>query len=112
MREEIQAENEGVTISAEVRWLFNHRTIKESDQRGEIKASSVVFMVKQNKVAQRLMSKGVTAAGEQYKVEQYTNAGPDSLCKLCFQWGHIESMCNHQQMCSYCAKPHRSDVHR
>jgi hypothetical protein len=83
MTEEIQAENEGVTIPAQVRWLLNPRTIKEREQRGEIKASSVVFMVKGKKVAQRLVNKGVTAAGVRYKVEPYTNAGPDSLCEHC-----------------------------
>jgi len=105
MREEIQAENEGVTIPARVRWLSNPRTIKEREQRGDIKASSVVFMVKGKKVAQRLVSKGVSAAGVRYKVEPYTNAGPDSLCELCCWWGHIESKCNHQLKCSYCAGP-------
>ena len=46
MREEIQAENEGVAIPAQVRWLANPRTIKERRQNGEITASSVVFVVK------------------------------------------------------------------
>jgi len=39
MREEIQAENEGVAIPAQVRWLSNPRIIKEREQRGEIKVS-------------------------------------------------------------------------
>jgi hypothetical protein len=34
MREEIPAENEGVTIPPQVRWLSNPRTIKEREQRG------------------------------------------------------------------------------
>jgi hypothetical protein len=112
MREEIQAENEGVTIPAQVRWLSNPRTIKEREQRAEIKASSVVFMVKGKKVAQRLVSKGVNAVGVLYKVEPYTNAGPDSLCELCCGWGHTESKCNNPPKCSYCAGPHRLDEHR
>jgi len=112
MKEEIQAENKGVTIPAQVRWLSNPRTIEERGQRGDIKASSVVFMVKGKKVAQRLVSKGVTAAGVRYKVQPYTNAGPESLCKLCCGWGHIESKRNHQPKCGYCAGPHRSDEHR
>jgi len=82
MREEIQAENEGVAIAAQVRWLMNPRIIREREQRGEIKASSVVFIVRGKKVAQRLVNKGVIAAGVRYKVEPYTNAGPDSLCEL------------------------------
>jgi len=112
MKEEIQADNEGVMIPAQVRWLSNPRTIKEREHRGDIKASSVVFMVKGKKVAQRLVSKGVTAAGVWYKVEPYTNAGPESLCKLRCGGGHIESKCNHQPKCGYCAGAHRSDEHR
>jgi len=63
-REEIQAENEGVAIPAQVRWLSNPRIIRESEQRGEIKASSVVIIVMGKKVAQKLVNKGVIAAGE------------------------------------------------
>jgi len=97
MREEIQAENEGVAIPAQVRWLSNPRIIMEREQRGEIKASLVVFIVRGKKMSQRLVSKGVIAAGVRYKVEPYTNAGPASLCKLCGGWGHIESKCSHHQ---------------
>ena len=81
LREEIQAENEEVTMPALVRWLSNPRTIKEREQRTENKASSVVFVVKGKKVPQRLVSKGVTAAGSRYKVEPYTNTVPNSLCE-------------------------------
>jgi hypothetical protein len=112
MMEEIQAETKGVTIPAQVRWLSNPRTIKEREQRGENTALSVVFMVKGKKVAQGLVSKGVTAVGVWYKVEPYTNAEGDSLCKLCCRWGHIESKCNHQPPCGNCAGPHGSDEQR
>jgi len=112
MREEIQAENEGVTIPAQVRWLSNPRTIKEREERVDIKASSVVFMVKGKKVAQRRVSKEVTAAGVRYMVEPYTNAGPDILGERCCGWGHIECKCNHQRKCGYCGGLHQTDQHR
>jgi len=112
MREEIQAENEGVAIPAQVRWISNPRIIREREQRGEIKASSVVFIVRGKKVAQRLVNKGVIAAGVRYKVEPYMNAGHDSLCKLCCGWGHIDSKCSHHRpKCGYSARPHRSSDH-
>jgi len=38
--------------------------------------------VRGKKVAQREVNEGVIAAGVRYKVEPYTNAGPDSLCEL------------------------------
>jgi hypothetical protein len=51
MREEFEAENEGIGIPTQVRWLANPRTISERKQNGEIAASSVVFVVKGKKVA-------------------------------------------------------------
>ena len=92
MKEEIQAGNDGVAIPAQVRWLSNPRIIREREQRGEIKASSVVFIVRGKNVAQRLVNKGVVAAGVRYIVEPYTNAGPNSVCDRCCGWGHIEQV--------------------
>ena len=113
MREEIQPENEGVAIPAQVRWLLNPQIIREREQRGEIKASSVVFIVRGKMVTQGVVNKGVIAAGVRYKVEPYPNAGPDSLCELCCGWGHLESKCSHRQpMCGYCDGPHQSSEHR
>jgi hypothetical protein len=83
MREEFEAENEGVAIPVDVRWLANPRTIRERMQNGEIAASSVVFVVKGNKVAQGLVKMSFKAAGVGNRVETYTNAGPDSRCELC-----------------------------
>jgi len=113
MRVEILAENEGVAIPAQVRWLSNPRISRDREQRGEIKASSVVFIVSGKKVAQRLVNNGVIAAGVLYKVKPYTNTDPDSLCELCCGWGHIQSKCSHRQpKCGYCSGPHRSNGHR
>jgi len=44
-REEFNAENEGIAIPNQVRWLENPHTIWEMRQNGEIAASSVVFVV-------------------------------------------------------------------
>ena len=113
LREEIQPENEGVAIPAHVRRLSNRRIIREREQRGEIKASSVVFIVRGKQVAQRPGNKGVIAAGVQYKVEPYTNAGLDIPCELSCGWGEIESKCSHHQpKCGYCTGPHRLREHR
>jgi hypothetical protein len=79
----IQAENEGVAIPAQLRWLSNAGIIRQRELRGENRASTVVFIVRRKKVAQRLVNKGVFAAGVQYKVEPYMNAGPNSLCEHC-----------------------------
>ena len=70
MREEFEAENEGIVIRTQVRRLANPRTIRERRQKGEIAASSVVFVVKESKVAQSLVNKGIKAAGVWYRVEK------------------------------------------
>jgi hypothetical protein len=111
MREEIQVENEGVAIPAQVRWLTNPRTIKERRRNGEITASSVVFVVKGSKVAQGLIKRDIKAAGVWYCVEQYTNAGPNSRCELSCGWGHIESKCSSQPTCGSCSGSHRTSNH-
>jgi hypothetical protein len=50
-------------IPTHVRWLANPHTIRERRQKGEIAASSVVFVVKGSKVAQSLVKKGIKVAG-------------------------------------------------
>jgi hypothetical protein len=72
----------------------------------------VVFVVKGSKVAQGLIKKGIKAAGVWYRVEQYTNAGPDSRCELCCGWGHIESKCSSEPTCGYCSGSHRTSDHK
>jgi hypothetical protein len=61
--EKIQAENEGVEIAAKGRCLSNPIIIRQREQRGEIKDSSVVFIVRGKKVAQRRVNKGEIAGG-------------------------------------------------
>jgi hypothetical protein len=53
MRQELEVENEGIAIPTQVRWLANPRTIRERKQNGEITTSSVVFVVKGRKMAQK-----------------------------------------------------------
>jgi hypothetical protein len=112
MREEFEAENEGIKVPTQVRWLANTRTIRERRQNGEIAASSVVFVVKGSKAARGLVKNGIKAAGVWYRVETYTNAGPDSRCELCCGWGHIENKCSNKPTCGYCSGHHRTGDHK
>jgi len=112
MREEFEAENEGIVMPTQVRWLANPRTIRERRQNEEIAESSVVFVVKGSKVAPGLVKKLIEAAGVWYRVEMYTNAGPDSRCELCCGWGHIENKCGSKPKCGYCSGQHRTSDHK
>jgi len=66
MREEFEAEHEGIVIPTQVSWLANLRMIRERRQNGAIAASSVVFVVKGSKMAQSLVKKDIKAAGVWY----------------------------------------------
>jgi len=63
MRDEFDAESEGVAITAQVRWVANPPTIRESRQNGENAASSVVLVVKGNKVVQPWVMRGIKVDG-------------------------------------------------
>jgi hypothetical protein len=112
LREEIEAENPGVTIPL-ASWLAAPRLIKARRDRGEISKSSVVFAVKERSAADRLRTKGIRAAGIYYAVERYVSEGPDAICARCCVWGHIEEKCEQSTpRCMWCAGNHRSSDHR
>ena len=92
--------------------LADPRTIRERRQNREIAESSVVFFIKGNKVAQSLFRRGIKAPGVWYRVEAFTNAGPDSRCELCCGWGHIENKCGNKPKCGYCSSNHRASDHK
>ena len=104
--------NEGIVIPTQVRWLANPRTIRERRQNREIAASSVGFVVKGSRVAQSLVKKAIKAAGVWYRVETYTNEGPDSRYELCCGWGHIENKCGSMPKCGYCSGHHRTSDYK
>jgi hypothetical protein len=68
IREEFEAENEGIAIPTQVQWLENPRTIRERRQNGEIAASSVVCVVKGSRLAQSVIKKGNKVTGVWYRV--------------------------------------------
>jgi len=111
MREEFEAEYEGILIPTQVRWLANPHTIRERRENGEIAASSVVFVMMGIMVAQSLVKKAIKAAGVWYRVETYKNNGPDCRCELCCGWGHIENKCGSKPKCGYCSGHHRTSDH-
>jgi hypothetical protein len=112
MREEFEAENEGIVIPTQMRWQANPHTIRERRQNGEIDASSVVFVVKGCRLAQSMRTKGIKAAGVLYLVEACTSAGPDSRSELCCGWVHIENMCGSKPKSGYCSRNHRTSDHK
>jgi hypothetical protein len=116
LRQEIQAENEGVVVPMAINWLGRTADIKEKRKSGEKQATSVVFSIKGKKIAQRCLEKGLRAAGVWHEVERYIHAGPDTFCESCCGWAHHDSKCGRLGLgvvkCMLCAGKHKTEDHQ
>jgi hypothetical protein len=114
LREEIQAENAGVTIPMAARWLGRVPQLKERWASRIITASSVVFAVRGEDTTHKLFREGGRICGNRYTVERYHEERPDVQCTKCARWGHIDSKCNSQTKvkCNLCTEKHRTDQHQ
>jgi hypothetical protein len=112
LREEFEAENDGIAIPTQILWRANPRTIRRRSQNGEIAGSLVVFVVKGSRLAHSLIKKGIKAAELLDHVAAFTNAGRDSRCELCCGLAHIENKCGKKTKCGYCSGNHRTSDHK
>jgi hypothetical protein len=104
LRQELQAENEGVVLPLAISCIGGPKDVQKKKGEGK-KASSVVFAVKGSKMAQKVLKGGLGAAGVKYDVEKFVTAGPDSFCRVCSRWGHVDAKCGALKMpaCMLCA---------
>jgi len=113
LRQELQAENEGVVLPLAINWIGGPKDVQKKKAEGK-KASSVVFAVKGSKMAEKVLKGGLRAAGVKYDVEKFVNAGPDSFCGVCSRWGHVDAKCGSLKMpvCMLCAGRHLTKDHK
>jgi len=113
LRQELQAENEGVVLPLAISWIGGPKDVQKKKMEGK-KASTVVFAVKGSKMAERVLKGGLRAAGVKYDVEKFINAGPDSFCGVCSRWGHVEAKCGSLKMpaCMLCTGRHLTKDHK
>ena len=113
LRQELQAENEGVVLPFAISWIGGPKDGQKKKAEGK-KASSVVFAVKRSKMAEKVLKGGLRAAGVKYDVERFMTAGPDSFCRVCSRWGHVEAKCGALKMpaCMLCAGRHLTKDHK
>jgi len=113
LRQELQAENEGVVLPLAINWIGGPKDVQKKKAEGK-KASSVVFAVKGSKMAENVLKGGLRAAGVKYDVEKFMNAGADSFCGVCSGWGHVEAKCGALRMpaCMLCAGRHLTKDHK
>jgi len=113
LREELQAENEGVVLPLAINWIGGLKDVQKKKAEGQ-KASLVVFAVKGSKMAEKVLKGGLRAAGVKYNVERFVNTRPDSFCGVCSRWGHVEAKCGSLKMpaCMLCAGRHLMKDHK
>jgi len=113
LRQELQAENEGVVLPLAINWIGGRKDVQKKKAEGK-KASSVVFAVRGSKMAEKVLKGGLRAAGVKYDVEKFVNAGPDSFCGVCSRWGHVDAKCGSLKMpaCMLCAGRHLTKDHK
>lgn len=112
LREELEAENDGVRIPADIRWLSRAKAqARYRETRGG--SSAVVAAVLGEATFGRLCRSGVRLIGRKHEIDAYQEARPDVCCGRCSAWGHIAPHCKATApRCGICAKDHATDDHR
>jgi len=90
LRQELQAENEGVVLPLAINWIGGPKDVQKKQGEGK-NTSSVVFAVKGSKMAENVSKGGLRVAGVKYDVERFMNAGLDYFCGVCSRWGYVDS---------------------
>jgi len=106
MKEEIEAENEGITVTTKVRWLKPWALIA----RHQPPAATVLFSVRDKKQAKKLLEGGVRISGRKQAAYIFVPEGLDTQCAKCCEWGHSEHRCGRNRpWCGLCAGDHRTE---
>lgn len=112
LREELEAENAGVHIPADIRWLGRAK-VRARFQETRSGSSSVVAAVLGEAVFSRLCRGWIRLPGGRYEVDAYEEGRPDALCQRCGSWGHVAPHCEARRPnCSLCAEEHATSERR
>ena len=112
LREELEAENVGIQIPAEIRWLGGAKA-RARFQEKKAGVSSVVAAVLGEASFNRLCRYGVKLLGVRHEVDAYEEVRPNAFCTRCSGWGRIAPHCsNADPKCSICTGDHEAINHR
>ena len=112
LREELEVENSGVRIPAEIRWLGGAK-VRARFQEEKEGTSSVAAAVLGEATFNRLCRYGVRLFGARYGAGACEEVRPNAFCSRCSGWGHIAPHCEAAEpKCSICAKDHEDTNHR
>ena len=105
LREELEAENDWVKITAVVRWLGRTADVRTRYSEEEIEASSVMitFLVLGEATFSSLQKSGLRLLGRRYNGEAFEEERLDMFCGRCGRWGHIEARCTRDACYAFCA---------
>jgi hypothetical protein len=115
LREQIEAENEGIVVPPfSMRWVRAQNIIESHYQQGALPAgrASVVFKVPNKAAGQKLLSE-IWVAGNRFRALPYIPNRADTLCGRCSHWGHSEFRCPQAAVtCAVCSGSHRTESHK
>jgi hypothetical protein len=75
LKEEIEADNPGVTIPGPIRWIKSVKAIGNEWDKGTINHSSIVLNVKDKSAVQKMLKHGIRMAGKSHECEIYVREG-------------------------------------
>ena len=112
LREELEAENSGMHMPAEIRWLGGAKVRARFQEKKE-GASSVAAVLGEATFG-RLCKGGVRLLRRRYEVDAFEEARrPDAFCSRCSGWKHIAPhYLTAGPRCALCAKDHLTTDHR
>lgn len=113
LREGLEAENAGVQVPADIRWLSGAKARARFHREG-CGSSSAVAAVLGEEAFGRLCRRGIRLPGGRYEVDAFEEERPDALCLRCGEWGHVTPHCDEAKSpkCAICAKEHATQDHR
>ena len=113
LREELEAENEGIRVPSAIRWLSGAASVKARYDERTITASSVVLAVADEATYPLVQRGGPRLQGRRCDAEAYEEIRPDFRGDHCSSWGHISSKCTRTTArCGWCAEEHATTDHR
>ena len=104
----------GVQLKTTPRWLIHESRLRERQESGNYRGSSIVITVANNSDATYLCARGLRFGGTLKVVERYWEAGPGSVCPVCCGIGHDRlGKCGQRPaQCTLCAGPHKLEDHK
>jgi len=108
MKVEIEAEDEGITVTTKVRWQKPWALIARHQP-----PATDLFSVRDKKQAKKLLEGGVGISGRKQTAHVFIPEGLDIQCAKCYEWGHSEHRCGRKRpWCRLCAGDRRTTEHK